>query len=59
MDLEKKINNILNKIQKENKQVNFDSSTARKTIAQTIAKDLENDSSKNQRRQSDAGSLIF
>ena len=47
MNLKGQINDILNKIQKENKQVNFDSS------------DLNKRSHSSQRRQSDAGSLIF
>tara|TARA_R100001443_G_scaffold113594_1_gene128561 strand:- start:2166 stop:2345 length:180 start_codon:yes stop_codon:yes gene_type:complete len=59
MNLKGQINDILNKIQKENKQVNFDSSAAREKIADLIARDLNKRSHSNQRRQSDAGSLIF
>tara|TARA_B100000287_G_scaffold292338_1_gene275626 strand:- start:584 stop:763 length:180 start_codon:yes stop_codon:yes gene_type:complete len=59
MNLKGQINDILNKIQKENKQVNFDSEAAREKIADLIARDLKKRSHSNQKRQSDAGSLIF
>ena len=59
MNLKGQINDILNKIQKENKQVTFDSSAAREKIADLIARDLNKRSHSSQRRQSDAGSLIF
>ncbi len=36
-----KILNILNKIQKERKQINFDSKGARMTLAEIIAAELE------------------
>jgi len=59
MSLEKEINNILNKIQRQHKQLNFESPAARKHIAETIAQHLDDKPKKSQRRQSDAGSLIF
>jgi len=59
MSLKKEINDILNKIQKERKQINFDSPYAREVIADIIAQDLKKKSSRGQKYQSDAGSLIF
>ena len=50
---------ILNKIQKQNKQINFDSDAVREGIADIIARDLSKRKSRPQYRQSDAGSLIF
>ena len=40
MKLKREIIDILNKIQKENKQINFDSDVAREGIADIIARDL-------------------
>ncbi len=59
MKLKREIIDILNKIQKQNKQINFDSDAAREGIADIIARDLNKRSHSSQRRQSDAGSLIF
>ena len=59
MKLKREIIDILNKIQKENKQINFDSDVAREGIADIIARDLSRRKSRPQYRQSDAGSLIF
>ena len=63
MSLKEQINNALDRIYEKNKQLNFDSFSARKNIAEAIARDLEeatlDESSEAQRRQSDAGSLIF
>ena len=59
MKLKREIIDILNKIQKQNKQINFDSDTAREGIADIIARDLNKKRSYTNRRQSDAGSLIF
>jgi len=59
MKLKREIIDILNKIQKENKQINFDSEAAREGIADAIARDLNRRKPRSQYRQSDAGSLIF
>ena len=59
MKLKREIIDILNKIQKENKQINFDSDVAREGIADIIARDLCKRKSRPQYRQSYAGSLIF
>ena len=59
MKLKREIIDILNKIQKQNKQINFDSDAAREGIADIIARDLSKRMSRPQYRQSDAGSLIF
>lgn len=59
MSLEKEINDILDRIQEEKKQINFDSPNAREIIADIIARDLKKKSSRGQKYQSDAGSLIF
>ena len=59
MKLKTEIIDILNKIQKENKQLNFDSAAAREAIADFIAEDLNKNKSYSNTRQSDAGSLIF
>jgi len=59
MSLEKEINDILDRIQEEKKQINFDSPNAREVIADIIARDLKKKSDRGQKYQSDAGSLIF
>ena len=59
MKLKREIIDILNKIQKQNKQINFDNDAAREGIADIIARDLNKKRSYISRRQSDAGSLIF
>ena len=59
MKLKREIIDILNKIQKENKQIKFDSDVAREGIGDIIARDLSKRNSRPQYRQSDAGSLIF
>ena len=59
MKLKREIIDILNKIQKQNKQINFDSDAAREGNADIIARDLNKKRSYISRRQSDAGSLIF
>ena len=59
MKLKREIIDILNKIQKDNKQINFDSDAAREGIADIIARDLNKKRSYTNLRQSDAGSLIF
>ena len=59
MKLKREIIHILNKIQKQNKLINFDCVAARDGIADIIARDLNKKRSYISRRQSDAGSLIF